>query len=57
MSYRHSSYRKVKKAFLSQEPSGLWKSGARERIAHWTGLPRPPKGPDWGVSKRKRRAA
>ncbi|WP_162794094.1 hypothetical protein [Streptomyces paludis] len=48
MSYRHSSYRKLRKAYLREEPSGHRAPVDAQRIEHWRGLPRPPKNPDWG---------
>lgn len=56
MSYRHSSYRKVKKAVQGQESSGYWTPTGAQRIAHWVGLPKPPRTPGWGKPKAKHSA-
>jgi hypothetical protein len=52
MSYRHSSYRKVKKT--AERANGHWKPQDAQRVAHWVGLPIPPKPAWWGKPKSQR---
>lgn len=51
MSYRHSSYRKLKKA--AARGDGRWTPADAGRVRHWAGLKPPPKGSLWGVPKKK----
>jgi len=59
MSYRHSSYRKLKKIAAQAEASpgeDFWTHTQRERVRLWGGMSPEPKSPDWGKPKSQRAA-
>jgi hypothetical protein len=53
VSYRHSSYRKLRRAIVANTLSRPVPVHAVDRIAHWEGEPSVPKPPGWGKPKKK----
>lgn len=56
MSYRHSSYRKLKQAAKRMGVGGLPLRSDVKRLSHWSGIGRPGKPEGWGVPRKKRAA-
>lgn len=59
MSYRHSSYRKLKKIAKQAEASpgvDFWTPAQRGRVRHWGDMSPEPKSPGWGAPKSQRAA-
>lgn len=55
MTYRHSSYRKLRRAVAMAEVSSAGTPSLprtqMDRVLHWTGAPAGPKPPGWGKAK------
>jgi hypothetical protein len=56
MSYRRRSWQKLKRVGTTRPMMGRWTASDARRVAHWAGLPIPPKPETWGKPRSSRAA-